>query len=81
MLASLPAITLADLKTGDVVLVIGTAAGEDQTRLTAVTLLTGEASVMERLQRAQGGGNRNGQRMNPGLPGDVLGGGTGRDQP
>ncbi len=79
MLESLPAITVADLKKGDTVLVNGTTPGADQSRITAVTLLTGEA---EFLRRMQGGPNRNDGPTNPGLPGDVLGGGTGgREQP
>ena len=79
MLESLPAITVADLKKGDTVLVNGTTPGADQSRVTAVTLLTGEA---EFLRRMQGGPNRGDGPTNPGLPGDVLGGGTGsREQP
>jgi hypothetical protein len=78
MLENLPAITLADLKKGDTVLVNGTAASTNPSRLTAISLLTGET---EFLRRMQGGPNRDGQ-MNPGLPGDVVGGGTGtREQP
>jgi hypothetical protein len=80
-LESLPTITIADLKKGDVVLVNGTAAA-DASRVTAITLLTGEAEFLNRLQRFQGGPGRD-RQMNPGLPGDVLGTGTGnnRDQP
>ena len=78
MLENLPAITVADLKKGDMVLVNGTTAATDRNRMTAISLLTGEA---EFLRRMQGGPNRDGQ-MNPGLPGDVLGGGTNtREQP
>ncbi|HEV2915158.1 MAG TPA: DUF5666 domain-containing protein [Pyrinomonadaceae bacterium] len=82
MIESLPAITIADLKKGDVVLVNGTIATADASRVTAITLLTGEAEFLNRLQRFQGGPNRD-RQMNPGLPGDVLGTGTGnnRDQP
>lgn len=78
-LENLPAITLADLKKGDMVLVNGTAAAANPSRLTAISLLTGEAEFLRRLQ---GSPNRDGQ-MNPGLPGDVLGGGTTgtREQP
>jgi Cu/Ag efflux protein CusF len=79
MLESLPAITVADLKKGDMVIVNGTTPTADQSRVTAVTLLTGEA---EFLRRMQGGPNRNDGPTSPGLPGDVLGGGTGgREQP
>lgn len=72
-----PAVTLAELKKGDTVLVTGTH-GADATRLTAVSLVTGDAELLRLLQR--GGGERN---MSPGLPGDVMGGGTGgsREQP
>lgn len=77
-LENLPAITLADLKKGDMVMVNGTTAAADQSRVTAISLLTGEAEFLRRLQ---GSPSRDGQ-MNPGLPGDVLGGGTGtREQP
>jgi hypothetical protein len=77
-LENLPAITLADLKKGDMVLVNGTTAAADSSRLTAISLLTGEAEFLRRLQ---GSPNRD-RQMNPGLPGDVLGGGTGtREQP
>jgi hypothetical protein len=77
MLDNLPAITVADLKKGDMVLVNGTMAA-DSSRVTAISLMTGEAEFLRRLQGSPG---RDGQ-MNPGLPGDVLGGGTGtREQP
>jgi Cu/Ag efflux protein CusF len=79
MLESLPAINVADLKKGDMVIVNGTGAA-DQSRVTAVTLLTGDAEFLRRMQ--QGGRNRNDGPTSPGLPGDVLGGGTGtREQP
>lgn len=69
---SLPVVTLADLKKGDAVLVTATP-GADAAHLTAIILLTGEAEFLSRLQRLAGGEGRN---MSPGLPGDVLGGGT-----
>ncbi len=78
MFENLPAITVADLKKGDALFVIGTP-GDAPARATVVTLLTGDAEFMERLQ---GRPNRDGRGMNPGLPGDALGGGgTNRDQP
>lgn len=81
MLENLPAITVADLKKGDAVFVVGTP-GDGPTRATVVTLLTGDAEFIERLQQFQGRPNRDGRSMNPGMPGDVLGGGgTNRDQP
>jgi hypothetical protein len=78
MFENLPAITAAELKKGDAVIITGTT-GADATRLTAVSLVTGEADLLRLLQRG-GGGERN---MSPGLPGDVMGGGTGgsREQP
>jgi hypothetical protein len=76
MFENLPAITAAELKKGDAVIITGTA-GADATHLTAVSLITGDAEL---LRSFQGGGERN---MSPGLPGNVMGGGTGgtRDQP
>jgi Cu/Ag efflux protein CusF len=72
-----PAVTLAELKKGDSVLVTATA-GADATRLTAVSLVTGDAELLRLLQRGAGG-ERN---LSPGLPGDVMGGGAGgREQP
>jgi hypothetical protein len=72
MFENLPAITAAELKKGDAVIITGTA-GADATRLTAVSLVTGEAELL-RLMQPGGRGERN---MSPGLPGDVMGGGTG----
>jgi hypothetical protein len=69
---SLPGVTLANLKQGDAVLVTATPT-TDAARLTAIILLTGEMEFIGRLQRF---GNPTGQNMSPGLPGDVLGGGT-----
>ena len=78
---NLLAITINELKKGDPVFIVGSA-GADASHLTAVTLLTGDADFLNRLQRFQGRPNRDGSNMSPGLPGDVMGGGTGnRDQP
>jgi hypothetical protein len=80
MFDNLPAITLADLKKGDAVIVNGTA-GADASRVTAATIITGDAEVMQQMQRSQRGQGRPGN-MSPGLPGNVTGGGTGdREQP
>ena len=81
MFENLPAVTISDLKKGDVVMVTGTPVGGDASRVTAITLVTGDPELMKRLQQFQGPGG--GQRgMSPGLPGDVVGGGTGdRSQP
>lgn len=75
MFENLPTITIADLRTGDVVMVTGTPTAADASRITTITLVTGDAALMKRLQQlqGQGGGPRN---MSPGLPGDVIGGGT-----
>ena len=73
MFENLPAINAAELKKGDAVIITGTA-GADAKRLTAVSLVTGEAELLRRMQPGGRGGERN---MSPGLPGDVMGGGTG----
>jgi hypothetical protein len=81
MMGSLPAITLADLKKGDAVFVVCTP-GNNPSRATAITLITGDAEFLDRLQQFQGRPNRDGRNASPGLPGDVLGGGgANRDQP
>jgi hypothetical protein len=81
MLDSLPPITLADLKKGDAVFIVGTP-GNNASRATAATLITGDAEFLNRLQQFQGRPNRDGRNASPGLPGDVLGGGgANRDQP
>jgi predicted transcriptional regulator len=84
MLQSLPAVAINDLKKGDVVIVTGSASGTDKSRLTAITLITGDADFLKRLMQLQGRPNRDGQNMSPGLPSDVVGGGstnTTREQP
>lgn len=81
MLEDLPAITVADLKKSDAVIITGTA-GADASRVTAATLLTGDAEVLQQMQRFQRGGRGRQNNMSPGLPGTVIGGGTGeREQP
>lgn len=77
MFDNLPAITIADLKKGDAVMVTGTT-GADASRVTAATLITGDAAIIQRFQR--GGRGRTGN-MSPGLPGTVIGGGTGDRDP
>jgi hypothetical protein len=84
MLQNLPAVTISELKKGDVVMVTGSASGTDRSRLTAVSLITGDAEFLRRLMQLQGRPNRDGQNMSPGLPSDVVGGGsnnTTREQP
>jgi hypothetical protein len=76
VLAGLPVISLSELKKGDAVFVSGSE-GSDPSRMTAIMLITGDAAFMQRfLQR---GPNRGPQ--NPGLPGQVIGGGIGPAEP
>jgi hypothetical protein len=42
--------------------------------VTAVSIITGDADFLRRMQQRGDGGQRG---MSPGLPGDVIGGGTG----
>jgi len=72
MIESLPPITVADLKKGDTVFIQGSE-GADESKLTAITLITGDPTFMSRF--LQNGPNRGPQ--SPGLPGDVIGGGVG----
>lgn len=82
MIQNLPVVTLAELKKGDVVMVTGSASGTDNSRLTAMMVLTGDSDFLKRLMQFQGRPNRDGQNMSPGLPSDVAGGGTTpREQP
>lgn len=74
MFENLPKITVGELKKGDSVMITGTA-GADASRVTAATLMTGDAEILQRLQRFQRGGRQEG--MSPGLPSGVMGGGTG----
>jgi hypothetical protein len=77
MIESLPQISLEDLKKGDTVFVAGTHE-QDPSRLTAITLLTGDAAFLTRLFQTEAGRGP----QNPGLPSDILGGGVGnRDEP
>jgi len=69
----MPTVTVAELKKGDTVLVTGST-GADASRVTALMLVTGDADFLRRLQRRVGDDLRN---MSPGLPGTVMGGGTG----
>jgi len=73
MFEAFPVITAAELKKGDAVMVVGTGTN-DISRVTAATLITGDAEILQRLQRR--GGNRP-DNMSPGLPSGVVGGGTG----
>jgi hypothetical protein len=77
ILEGLPVITLADLKKGDTVLVTSTTS-KDTSKVTAIMLFTGEETFMARWLQAQ---PRDQLDMSPGLPGNVLGGGTGQQDP
>jgi hypothetical protein len=80
MFESMPAITISDLKKGDAIMVTGTT-GTDASRVMAATLITGDADILQRMQRFQRGSGR-AEDMSPGLPGGVVGGGTGeRERP
>lgn len=80
MLENLPAISLSELKKGDAVVVTGTS-GSDAARLTASTLIMGDAEIIQRMRRFQRGSDQT-DDMSPGLPGGVIGGGSGdRDKP
>jgi hypothetical protein len=79
MFENLPPITIADLKKGDAVMIMGTT-GADAARVTAATLITGDAEIIQQLQRFQRGQGRPGN-MSPGLPGNVIGGQGEREQP
>jgi sRNA-binding protein len=74
---NLPAITIADLKKGDAVLIVGTNAGGADGRMTAVSIIAGDGELQQILMRTQGGGR--GSNMSPGLPGNVSGGNAGGD--
>jgi hypothetical protein len=78
MFDNLPAVTVADLKKGDAVNVTGTP-GADASHVTAITLVTGDADTLRRMQAGQRGG-QGGRGMSPGLPGDVIGNGQGGDR-
>ena len=74
MFDSLPTVTLAELKKGDGVMVTATP-NADASSVTAVTVVSGDADFLRRMQQRGGEGRQRG--MSPGLPGDVIGGGTG----
>lgn len=73
---NLPAITVADLKKGDAVLITGTNAGGSASQMTAVSIIAGDGELQQILLRTQGGRDGN---MSPGLPGNVSGGNAAGD--
>ena len=75
MIENLPTIKVSDLKKGDTVFVSGTQAA-DPSRMTAIMMVTGDPTFVGRM--LQTGPNRGPQ--NPGLPGDVVGGGVGNPE-
>jgi Cu/Ag efflux protein CusF len=76
MFDTLPAVTLAELKKGDVVVVTVTP-GADASRATVVSLVTGAPETIRAMQQFQRGGDGPRGPNSPGLPGDVIGGGQG----
>jgi len=76
MFDSLPAVTLAELKKGDAVVVTVTP-GPDAARATVISLVTGPTETIRAMQQFQRGGDGQRGPNSPGLPGDVLGGGQG----
>jgi co-chaperonin GroES (HSP10) len=75
MLERMPALTLADIKTGDVIAVSSTM-GADPSRLTAITLVTGVDAVLTAMQGA--GMARRTPNLSTGLPSGVLDFGIGQ---
>ena len=75
MLENFPVITAAELKKGDAIMVTGTGTN-DASRVIAATVVTGNAEILQLLQRRTGGRP---EGMSPGLPSGVMGGGTGGD--
>jgi hypothetical protein len=76
MFESLPAVTLAELKKGDAVVVTVTPTA-DPAHATVVSLVTGAPEVLRSMQQFQRGGDAPRGPNSPGLPGDVIGGGQG----
>jgi sRNA-binding protein len=76
MFDSLPAVTLAELKKGDAVVVTVTP-GADASHATVVSLVTGTPETIRAMQQFGRGGDGQRGPNSPGLPGDVLGGGQG----
>lgn len=76
MFDSLPAVTLAELKKGDAVVVTVTP-GADASHATVVSLVTGPTETIRTMQQFQRGGDGQRGPNSPGLPGDALGGGQG----
>lgn len=79
MLENLPPLAITELKKGDAVIITGTSEVDDS-HVTAGTLITGDAELLQRLQRFGRGEGRRGN-MSPGLPGGVVGGGTSEREP
>jgi hypothetical protein len=76
MFETLPAVTLAELKKGDTV-VLTVTPGVDASRATVVSLVTGASETIRAMQQFQRGGDGQRGPNSPGLPGDALGGGQG----
>lgn len=79
LFGNLPAISAAELKKGDAVIIVATnAGGAAAARMTAVSIIAGDGELQQILLRTQGGRNNN-SNMSPGLPGNVSGGNAGSD--
>ena len=81
MFGNLPAITLAELKKGDGVIIMGTP-GADAAHVTAASITAGDQEVLQRMRqgfrRGPGGGGQRGAGAPGGGPGE---GGGGPDRP
>jgi hypothetical protein len=81
MFGNLPVITLAELKKGDGVIIMGTP-GSDASHVTAASVTAGDQEVLQRMRqgfrRGPGGGQRGG--AGAGMPGGGPGEG-GPDRP
>ncbi len=78
MLENLPALNLAELKAGDMIIVSSTKS-VDPSRVTAIAVLAGAEALLASpaAQRRQGGAARGAANNNLGLPSDALGIGIG----
>jgi hypothetical protein len=73
LLGNLPAVTIAELKKGDAILITGSGSAE-ASRLTAVSIITGDPALQQFLMRM--GGGTPSSPSSPGLPGNISGGNT-----
>ena len=76
MLERMPAVTLAEIKAGDIIAVSSTT-GADPSRLTAITLVTGVDAILTAMARGPAGARRT-PNLSTGLPPGVLDFGIGQ---